>query len=148
MSPVRLLVVDDFEPWRRFIFSQLHEQLGLRIIDEACDGVEAVVKAGELQPDLILLDIGLPKLNGIEAARQIRELAPQSKILFVSRESSSDVIQEAFRVGAQGYVLKGNAESDLLAAVNQIIAGTRFLSGGWAAGNLPLPVLAPSDNEL
>lgn len=140
MSPVRVLVVDDFEPWRRLILACLHKRPGLFIHCEASDGIEAVEKAGHLQPDLILLDIGLPKLNGFEAAKRIREIAPQSKILFVSQESSSDVIQEAFRLGAKGHVLKANAESDLLAAVNQIIAGTQFVSPGLALNNSPHPL--------
>ena len=147
MSLVRVLVVDDFEPWRRVIRSWLDKQLGFLVLCDACDGMEAVEKAGELQPDLILLDVGLPKLNGLEAAKRIRELAPQSKILFVSQESSSDVIQEAFRLGAKGYVLKANAESDLLAAVNQIIAGTQFVSPGLALNNSPHPLSGTLSDE-
>ena len=140
--------MDDFEPWRRAILAWLHTQPGFLVLCEASDGLEAVEKAGELQPDLILLDIGLPKLNGLEAAKRIRKLAPQSKILFVSQESSSDVIQEAFRVGAQGYVHKANAESDLLAAVNQIIAGTQFVSAGLAFKNSPQPLSGTLRDEL
>lgn len=148
MSVVRLLVVDDFEPWRRAILAWLHKQPGFLVLCEASDGLQAVEKAGELQPDLILLDIGLPKLNGLEAAKRIRKLAPQSKILFVSQESSSDVIQEAFRVGAQGYVHKSNAESDLLAAVKQIIAGAQFVSAGLAFNNSPYPRSGTLRNDL
>ena len=95
-SSIRVLVVDDSEPFRRVVCSILQNKLELRTIVEASDGVEAIELAQALQPDLILLDIGLPKLNGIEAARRIRELAPQSKILFVSQESSVDVVQTAF----------------------------------------------------
>ena len=90
-SSFQVLVVEDYEPWRRFISTTLQKQSELEIICEASDGLEAVKKAEELQPDLILLDVGLPSLNGIEAARQIRKLSPQSKILFVSLESSAEV---------------------------------------------------------
>jgi DNA-binding NarL/FixJ family response regulator len=148
MSPIRVLVVDDFEPWRRFLFSRLQKQPELVIICEASDGMEAVQKAEELQPDLILLDIGLPKLNGLEAARRIREIAPQSKILFVSQESSSDVVQEALSVGAKGYVVKSNAEHDLLAAVNQVIADKQSARHGLASHNSTSPAFAPWGEEL
>jgi len=80
--------VEDFEPWRRFISLMVEQEPQLRIICEVSDGLEAVLKAKELQPDLILLDIGLPRLNGIDAARQIHRSSPKSKILFLSQESS------------------------------------------------------------
>ena len=85
---------------------------------------------------MILLDIGLPSLNGIEAARQIRKLSDKSKILFVSQESSADVMQEAFRIGARCYVVKVNAGSDLLPAVEAVCQGKRFVSAGLA-GHIP-----------
>jgi DNA-binding NarL/FixJ family response regulator len=106
---VRALVVDDYEPFRRFICSTLRKRPELRIVGEVSDGLEAVQRAEELQPDLIVLDIGLPSLNGIEAARRIRKLSPKSKILFVSQESSADVVQEALSLGALGYVVKAHA---------------------------------------
>ena len=92
-------MVDDFEPWRHFVSSMLLIKPELQVVGEASDGLEAVQKAVELKPDLILLDISLPKLNGIEAARRIRKLAPESKIIFVSQESSADVVQEALSLG-------------------------------------------------
>jgi len=128
---VRVLVVEDFEPFRQFIHTTLQET-ELQIVGEAWDGIEAVQKAEELQPDLILLDIGLPFLNGIEAARQIRKLSPQSKILFVSQESSPDVIEEAMNSGAMGYVVKAHAATELLDAVEAVCQGRRFVDNGWA----------------
>ena len=98
------------------------------MICEVSDGLEAVQKAEELKPDLILLDIGLPSLSGIEAARQIRELSPESKIIFVSQELSADVVQEALSTGANGYVFKTQAGNDLLAAVEAVILGKQFVS--------------------
>ena len=122
-------MVDDYEPFRRFVRSTLQKRPSLQIVAEVSDGLEAVQQAQELKPDLILLDIGLPTLNGIEAARTIRKLAPESKIIFVTQESFADVLQEALSTGAQGYVLKARAGIDLIAAVEAVIEGRQFLSG-------------------
>jgi len=128
VSVVRVLVVEDFEPFRRSICSKLGENPELLVIGEASDGLEAVRKAEELQPDLVLLDIGLPKLDGIEAGQQLRKLAPKCKIIFVTQESSAEVVHEALSLGARGYVVKTSAESDLLAAVESVISGKFFVS--------------------
>jgi DNA-binding NarL/FixJ family response regulator len=92
------------------------------------DGLVAVQKAEQLRPDLILMDIGLPMLNGIEAARRILDRAPQSRILFLSENRSSDIAREALRTGAGGYVLKADAARDLLPAIEAILQGKRFVS--------------------
>jgi DNA-binding NarL/FixJ family response regulator len=123
-------VVDDCEEFRRFICSTLRTRPELQIVGEVSDGLEAVHKAEELRPDLIVLDIGLPTLNGIEAARQIRKVAPECKILFVSQESSADVVREALVLGALGYVVKAHAGSELLAAVEAVLQGRQFVSSG------------------
>lgn len=127
-APVHVLVAEDFEPFRRFVTSILAGLPDLQVIGEVTDGLAAVQKAVELQPDLILLDIGLPTLNGFEAARQIRNLVPESKIIFFSQESSADVVQEALSIGAWGYVVKTRAGTELLAAVEAVISGKRFVS--------------------
>jgi len=121
-------VVDDYEPWRAFVASTLKSQSKLRIIGEAKDGLEAVQMAQQLQPDLILLDIGLPTINGIEAARRIRELSPRSRILFMSENRSREIAEEAIRTGACGYVVKGAATSELLPAVEAVLQDKRFVS--------------------
>jgi two-component system nitrate/nitrite response regulator NarL len=128
LSSIRVLVVDDFEPFREFVRSTLTRISELRVIGQVSDGLEAVQKAAELKPDLILLDISLPSLNGLEAARQIRKLLPESKIIFLSQESSAEVMQEALGLGAWGYIVKTRAGSDLLAAVESVISGKRFVS--------------------
>jgi DNA-binding NarL/FixJ family response regulator len=128
-SNIRVLVVADFQSFRRFICSKLGQKPEVRVICEVSDGLEAVQKAEELKPDLILLDIGLPTLNGIEAARRIRELVPESKVIFSTQETSADIIQEAMRLGAWGYVFKTDAERDLLPAIDAVLSGTRFVSG-------------------
>src|SRR5438270_8273621 len=133
MSSIRILVVEDHEPFRRFVCSTLAKRPAMHIVGEATDGLEAVQKAEELQPDLILCDVGLPKLNGIEAARRIRTVSPKSKILFVSQESSAEVVQETLRLGALGYVVKRQAGLDLLAAVDAIAEGGQFFSAVLAA---------------
>jgi len=130
MSSVRILVVDDYEPFRQFICSTLEHRLGFNVIGEASDGLEAVQKSAGLQPDLIVLDLGLPKLNGIEAARQIRTCSPASKILIVSQESSVDIAHEAFSAGVLGYVVKTHAGSELVPALETIMEGRQFISAG------------------
>jgi DNA-binding NarL/FixJ family response regulator len=128
VTPVSVLVVEDFLPFRRFVLSTLASMSDLEVIGEASNGSEAVQKAVELQPDLILLDIGLQGLSGIDAARQIRALVPRSNIIFLTQESSADVIQEALSLGAHGYVVKTKAASELLNAVEAVLLGKMFVS--------------------
>jgi DNA-binding NarL/FixJ family response regulator len=127
-SFVRVLVVEDFGPWQDYILGKLRENPRLRVVDCAADGLEAVRKAKEVRPDLILLDIGLPGMNGIEAARQIRKLVPQSKIIFLTVETSGGVAEAALGLGAEGYVLKIDLDGDLLVAVEAVMSGKRFTS--------------------
>jgi DNA-binding NarL/FixJ family response regulator len=129
ITAVRILLIEDFAPFLKLTRSILADKAGLQVIAEALDGRDGVQKATELKPDLILLDIGLPKMNGIEAARQIRKLVPDSKILFVSQESSPDIIQEALSLGASGYVIKTKVGHDLLPAVDAVLEGRTFVSG-------------------
>lgn len=129
------MVVDDSEPWRRFVLTALHTQPEVQVLGAVSDGLEAVKVTQELQPDIILLDIGLPTLNGIEAARQIREVSPKSKILFVTENRSWDIVEEALRTGAIGYVIKSDAGTELLPALNAAFEGRRFLSTSLAGRN-------------
>jgi len=129
-SSFRILVVDDFEPWRQHICSMLQTRPELQVICEAADGLEAVQKAEELQPDLILLDIGLPKQNGIEAATRIRQVAPGAKIIFLTQNSDKEMVGAALSTGAQGYVLKTDAGRELFPAVAGVLGGDDFVSGG------------------
>jgi len=126
-SSVRILVVEDFEPFRTLIRAILEKNPRLHIVAEVSDGLDAVQKATDLKPDLILLDIGLPLLNGLDAARLIRKLAPESRILFISQEPSPDVVQEALALGAFGYVAKTRLGSDLLTAVEAVLLGRTFV---------------------
>jgi DNA-binding NarL/FixJ family response regulator len=124
----KILLVEDFDPFREFVALSLRQRPEFQLIYEAADGLEAVQRAEELQPDLILLDIGLPGLSGIEAGRRIRKVSPNSKILFVSQERSADVVQAALHLGAQGYLLKSDAGGELLPAVNAVLQGRHYLS--------------------
>jgi len=131
LPPVaQILVVEDFKPFREFITSLLDGQSQLRVACEVADGLEAVEKAKELNPDVILLDIGLPGLDGIEVSRQVGKLVPGSRIIFLTQETSGEVVQEAMRTGAIGYVVKSKAASDLLAAIEAALQGKRFVSSG------------------
>ena len=131
--PSKILIVDDFEAFRRFVGSLL-QQRGPFEIEEACDGLEAVRKAEQFAPDLILLDIGLPKLNGLEVAARVNNLVPAAKILFFSVEFSAEVVQDALNLGALGFVDKSRAHSDLLPAIARVLSGKRFVSNGLAVG--------------
>jgi DNA-binding NarL/FixJ family response regulator len=130
---VRVLAVDDFLPWLRFEVSMLQELGGVTIVGEVSDGLHAVEKAQALQPDLILLDIGLPALNGIEAFRGIRSFAPESRVLFVSENRSWDIAEECLRIGASGYVVKSDAQHELVPAVQSVLQGKQFVSSSLGA---------------
>ena len=128
MSSIRILIADDYEDWRRKIRLLLQVRPEYQVVAEASDGSEAVQKAQELKPDLILLDIGLPKLHGIEAARLIRQLSPSSKILVLSENNDLDVVRAALSASARGYVLKTDAQGELLPAMDAVLGGKQFLS--------------------
>jgi DNA-binding NarL/FixJ family response regulator len=126
--PVRILLVEDFEPFRNLIRILLEGKPHLQIVAEVADGQEAVRKAAELKPTLILLDIGLPSLNGLDVAGQVRELSPDSKIIFVSQESSPEFVQEALSLGASGFVTKTRVANDLVPAIKAVLSGGTFVS--------------------
>ena len=139
LETVRILVVDDFEMFRQLVVELLGIRPELQVIGEASDGLEALQKAVKLRPDLILLEIRLPSLNGIEVARQMRSLVPESKIIFLTQESSSDVVQTALDLGARGYVTKVKAQADLFAAVEAVLSGKTFVSDLSATDDFNFP---------
>ena len=128
----RVLHIDDYAPLRRLVRSTLEECPELQIVGEASDGLEAVQRFQKLRPDLVLLDVGLPSINGIEVARRIRKLFPTAKILFVSENRSWQVAEEAFRAGASGYVVKSDIARDLLTGVGTVLEGKRYVSTSLA----------------
>ena len=123
-----ILVADDFKDWRRQVRLLFQARPEWQVIAEASDGSEAVQKAKELKPDLIVLDIGLPKLSGIEAAKRICQVSPSSKIVFLSQNHDLDVVQAALGTGALGYVLKSDARRELLPAVDAVLRSKQFVS--------------------
>jgi CheY-like chemotaxis protein len=133
--------VDDFEDWRHQVRLLLQARPQWQIIAEASDGSEAVQKAAELKPDLIVLDVGLPNLNGIDAARRIRHLSPNSTIVFLSQNTDPDVVRAALSLGALGYVHKSDVRSDLLPAIEAVLQGRQFVSSS-IKGYKPAHVLA------
>lgn len=128
VESLKILLVDDFGEFRRFVCSLLQPRVEFQL-KQASDGLEAVQKAEEIQPDLILLDISLPTLNGIEVARRVHTLAPAAKILFLSVESDPDLVNEALSVGG-GYIHKPHASRDLLPAIEAVMSGEQFVSDG------------------
>lgn len=136
-SPViQILVVDDHAVVRRVICSLLSSDPALNVICEAASGEQAVQKAEEIQPDLVLLDISLPGISGIEAGRRIRKVSPKSQIVFLSQHDSVEMVKDALRVGGHGYVAKIDAGHELLKAIHAVRDGKQFvsqriLSQGW-----------------
>jgi DNA-binding NarL/FixJ family response regulator len=126
--PLRTLVVEDHKAFLDRTLSALRKHPDIEIVGEAQNGLEAVERAAALQPDLIILDIGLPGLNGIEAARRIRTIAADARIVFLSQESSPDIVHEAFQLGARGYVLKASVARDLTIALRAVMDGEKFVS--------------------
>ena len=124
----KVLLVDDFEAFRQSVCSMLLRTGKFQVIGQAADGLEAVQKAEELQPDLILLDICLPRLNGIAAVPQIRTVAPESKILFLTGLDLPEMVEEALSTGASGYVVKSEAGIELLEAIELVMQGRQFVS--------------------
>ena len=127
---IRVLIAEDHEPFRRHLCLTLQQKPNIQVVGELEDGLQAVRQAQALKPDMILLDIGLPGLNGLEVARQILELTPNAKIIFVTLESSLEVVEEALSLGACGYLVKGHVDSKLLAAIDAVSKGLRFVSDG------------------
>ena len=127
-DPTRVLVVDDYEPWRKYVRSVLTRQPGFEVLGEVSDGLKAVRKAEELQPDLILLDLSLPSMHGIDAARLMRRVAPCSKILFLSENRHPEVAEAALGAGGHGFVVKSDCGRELLIAITAVLREETFIS--------------------
>ena len=125
----RALVVDDFPPMRNLICGELKHIPEIHMVAEASNGTEAVEKARELQPDLILIDMELPQLSGIKAVRQILSFIPDSRILFLSQDSSPEFVQEAHAVGAKGFLAKMHLGRLLHTAVKAVLRGETAFMG-------------------
>ena len=126
MQKVRVLVVDDFQEWQEFVCAALQQIANLEVVGLASDGPEAVEKASNLHPDLVVLDIALPTMNGIEVARSLRRVSPESTIVFMTADGSSELREEGYRAGASGYVVKSSASNDLISAINAALKRKPF----------------------
>jgi DNA-binding NarL/FixJ family response regulator len=134
---VRILIADDHPVVRHGLRTLLREHQGWEVIAEAADGMEAVEMANQLNPDVVVLDLSMPRLHGLEACRQIREKAPNCEILIVTQHDSPQMLQQAMLCGAKGYVVKADAARDLLAAVDAVSQHRNFTvrnKGGANAG--------------
>ena len=120
-----ILIVDDFAEWRARVRKVLEQQPEWRIVAEACDGSQAIQRSAELHPDLVLLDIGMPVLNGLEAAAHIQQISPQSKIVFLTQENDPDIRSTAMDGDGREYVLKANVASELLPTIEAVLRNGR-----------------------
>lgn len=130
-----ILVVDDFAPWRRVVQRMFESDADFKISGAATTGREAVSKAAELQPDVVLMDISLPDISGLEATREIRKACPASRVLFLSEKLSPALIKAAFEVGGLGYVLKSDCHEDLMAGIRTVLRGGQFISRSLKSGH-------------
>jgi DNA-binding NarL/FixJ family response regulator len=160
MLPLRILVADDHQVVRTGLRALLESKAGWRVCAEAANGREAVEKASEFQPDVVVLDIGMPLLNGLEATRQIRKVSPGTEILILTMYDSEQVIQGVLEAGARGYILKDDADRNLLAAVEALrrhkpylssrvsVAVSRIVRSDGTAGERPARRLTPREREI
>ena len=163
MNPLRILVADDHEIVRRGLVSLLKSHAGWEVCAEAQDGRQAVERAKELRPDVVILDIGMPNLNGLEAARQMLRDNPQAKVLILTITDADEMVRAVLDAGARGFVLKSDAARDLLAAVEALQSNKTFFTsrvsemvlGGYLGRNrhtsdaeVALPSLTPREREI
>ena len=163
MNPLRILVADDHEIVRRGLVSLLKSHAGWEVCAEAQDGHQAVEKARELKPDILILDIGMPNLNGLEATRQILRDNSQSRVLILTITDADEMVRAVLDAGARGFVLKSDAARDLLVAVEALQSHKTFFTsrvaemvlGGYLGRNRPtadgevvLPRLTPREREI
>ena len=136
-APIRVLVVDDFEKVRQFLCSKIAKRPSFMVVGQAGNGVEAIAQAKQLQPDIVLLDVGLPKLDGIKAARQIASCSPGSHIIYISANRELEIVEACLQAGGRGYVLKSDLENDFWPAVEAALRGDTFLSSSVSAADRP-----------
>jgi len=147
MPPLRILVADDHHVVRTGLRALLESKTGWQVCAEASNGREAVQKAGELQPDVAVLDIGMPLLNGVEATRQIRKVSPGTEILILTMHDSEHMIEGVLEAGARGYILKDDADRNLLAAVEALRRHKPYLSSRVSAAVSKAVPLTGAESE-
>jgi DNA-binding NarL/FixJ family response regulator len=132
MTATKVLVADDHAILRQGIRSLLESRLGWQVVGEAVNGREAVEKAIQLRPDIVLLDITMPELGGVEATRQILKAVPETEVLILTMHESEKTMREVLQAGARGYVLKSDAPADLLAAIEALRKHKYFVTSSLA----------------
>ena len=145
--PVRILVADDHEIVRRGLRALLDGQPNWEVVGEAVSGREAVDKAKQLMPDVAVIDVGMPELNGLEATRQILKALPQTEVLILTMHESEQIVREVLDAGARGYVLKSDAGKDLVAAVDALCQHRTFFSSKISE-MLLRSYIRPTRNEM
>ena len=143
LSTIRVLVVDDYEPWMNFVSAVLATSPRFQVVGQAGNGLTALQKVAELKPDLVVLDIGLPDLSGIEVAQKILEWTPDVRILFLTENTAPEIVRAAMLTGARGYVVKTFAGRELMPALDALLLDCYFVSAAanhFRRGNGP-----PSD---
>ncbi len=153
---LRILIADDHEVVRHGVRALLQGHAGWEICGEAIDGRDAVDKAAQLKPDLVILDIGMPNLNGLDAARQILRAEPQTRVLVLTIDESEQVMREVLNTGARGFLLKSDAARDLVAAVEALEHHRTFFTSkvaemvlnGYVNGTKPAAPPAPARDRL
>ncbi|HUB02568.1 MAG TPA: response regulator transcription factor [Terriglobales bacterium] len=162
MPGVRILVADDHEVVRKGVCALLGSHPGWEVCCEVADGRQAVEKTAEMKPDIVILDIGMPRLNGLEAARQILRADPRQRILVLTISDAEQMVQEVLKAGARGFLLKSDAAKEVVSAVDALLHDrtyfnsrvgemvlTRFLHRGNAPeGDYGLPALTPREREV
>lgn len=133
---IKVLVVDDYAPWLHFVSLALAVKPEIEIVGQAQDGLTAIQKAAELKPDVVILDIGLPDMSGIQVAKQILEIAPKTQIIFLTENTSRNIVRDALLTGAQGYVVKSAAAKDLVPALEAVLLDCHFVSAAAATPRL------------
>ena len=146
MMPFAILIADDHMVVRRGLRALLETQPGWTICGEASNGSEAVEKAEQQQPDVVILDIGMPEMNGVLATIRIREVAPRARVLVLTMHNSEELIQSCLEAGAQGYVLKSDAERDLISAVKALAGHKTYFT--QSATNVVLESFRDKQKEV
>ena len=133
MSKVQILVVDDHEVVRKSICALLSREPDFEVICDVADGFQAVDQARERQPNVIVLDISMPGIDGLETARRIRKVSPDSEIVFLSQHDSAEMVRQALRHGGRGYVVKSDVAQELIKAIRSALRKQRHVSARFAA---------------
>jgi DNA-binding NarL/FixJ family response regulator len=137
MKPVTIIVADDHVVIRKGLRTLLEERRGWKVVGEAANGREAVEKAARLRPDVVVMDLSMPELNGLDATRLILKVMPDARVVILTMHNTEELVEKTLRAGARGYVLKSDTERDLITALEAVLDNRTFLLR-------PVPSLIPT----